>query len=173
MDEEEPSKGMIQPDPETAQRNGFILAGLLFLLAIVSFIGEIRGWWGLFGQIGMLLGTIGGLYVSFLSYIEGADVKQVRAVHQAVLDTSEGVQGTHEAVRDTHEAVRDTHGAVQDTHGAVRDTHEAVQENGRTLMSVDRKLEKLDELDVIQAQLDTQTGTLDRQLRVLEQIRDA
>lgn len=166
MDEEEPSKGMIQPDPETAQRNGFILAGLLFLLAIVSFIGEIRGWWGLFGQIGMLLGTIGGLYVSFLSYIEGADVKQVRAVHQAVLDTSEGVQGTHEAVRDTH-------GAVQDTHGAVRDTHEAVQENGRTLMSVDRKLEKLDELDVIQAQLDTQTGTLDRQLRVLEQIRDA
>lgn len=45
MDEEEPSKGMIQPDPETAQRVGWILAALLFGLAIVSFIGEIRGWW--------------------------------------------------------------------------------------------------------------------------------
>lgn len=44
------------------------------------------------------------------------------------------------------------------------------------LDSMDRKLaelDKLEELDVIQAELDRQVGTMDRQLTVLEQIRDA
>lgn len=64
----------------------------------------------------------------------------------------------------------------------VRTVHHAVQENGETLDSVDTKLDKLDtidvkldkldELDVIQAELDRQTGALDRQVEVLGQIRD-
>lgn len=64
----------------------------------------------------------------------------------------------------------------------VRTVHHAVQDNGDTLDSVDAKLDKLDamdakldkldELDVIQAELDRQTGALDRQVEVLGQIRD-
>lgn len=34
------------------------------------------------------------------------------------------------------------------------------------------KLEKLDDLDRIQVELDNQTGVMDRQVRILEQIRD-
>lgn len=96
----------------------------------------------------MIVGTIGGLFVSFLAYLQGAESRQVQAVH----------------------------GAVQDTHRALEDTHEAVEDNGATLASMDTKLDRLDQLDhldIIQAELDQQTGAMDRQIRVLEQIRDA
>lgn len=53
---------------------------------------------------------------------------------------------------------------------AVLDGQETTHE---TLESMDSKLDKLDELDVIEAELNAQTGALDRQLEVLEQIRDA
>lgn len=47
----------------------------------------------------------------------------------------------------------------------VATVHEAVVDNGE-------KLEKLDQLDVIQNELDRQTGVLDRQLAVLRDVRD-
>lgn len=47
----------------------------------------------------------------------------------------------------------------------VATVHQAVVDNGG-------KLEKLDKLDVIQHELDRQTGVLDRQLTVLEEVRD-
>lgn len=58
----------------------------------------------------------------------------------------------------------------------VQSVHRALEANGETLGSVDGRLEsvdgKLDDLDVIQAELDEQTGAMERQIRVLEQIRD-
>ncbi len=47
----------------------------------------------------------------------------------------------------------------------VAGVRQAVEANGD-------QLEKLDELDRVQAELDAQTGVLDRQVEVLEQIRD-
>lgn len=47
----------------------------------------------------------------------------------------------------------------------------AVEANGAQLEKLD-KLDKLDDLDRVQAELDAQTGVLDRQVEVLEQIRD-
>jgi len=61
----------------------------------------------------------------------------------------------------------------------VADVHEAVRDNGSTLSSMDGRLDKLDRLDAIdhdldrvQVALDDQTGVLDRQATILEEIRD-
>lgn len=84
-----PSEGVLELDHETVQRIGWVLAALLFGLAIVSFVGEIRGWWGLFGEIGMIVGTVGGLFISFANLLLGADGKSQRVVHEAVASNGE------------------------------------------------------------------------------------
>lgn len=84
-----PSSGVLELNHETVQRIGWVLAALLFGLAIMSFIGEIKGWWGLFGEIGMIVGTIGGLFVSFVNLILGADGKSQRVAHEAVSSNGE------------------------------------------------------------------------------------
>lgn len=140
-----------EPDPETATRWIWLMAGLSFLLAIVSGIGEYLGWWDLVGELGMTIGGVAGVVLTAFG----------------VLSTSSRQQ--------------------------VADVHATVRRNGRTLSSMDRKLERLDELDrleviedalieqdgraskldVVEAELDRQTGVLDRQLAVLGEIRDA
>lgn len=137
MSDDDIGKGVYKPDPAKLQRVFWILSALFFLLAIVSFVGEVRGWWGLLGEVGMFAGTLGGILLGITSLHIGADSHQVDRVHDAV-----------------------------------KGTRDAVNRNGETLVSMDSKLGKLDELDVIQAELDTQTGALKHQVQVLEQIRD-
>lgn len=91
-----PSEGVLELDHETVQRIGWVLAALLFGLAIVSFIGEIRGWWGFFGEIGMIVGTIGGLFISFANLLLGADGKSQRVVHEAVSSNGETLMEQNE-----------------------------------------------------------------------------
>jgi hypothetical protein len=55
--------------------------------------------------------------------------------------------------------------------GQVQGVRDAVEANGDKLSKLDR-LDDLDKLDRVQAELDEQTGVLDRQVAVLEQIRD-
>lgn len=134
---------VVEIDPETATRLIWLMAALSFLVAIVSAIGEVRGWWNLVGEIGMTVGGVGGLVLTAIG----------------IFSTSSRDQ--------------------------VRDVHEAVEANGETLASMDGKLDKLDtiedaliatdgetsKLDVVEAELDRQTGVLDRQLAVLSEIR--
>lgn len=145
----------LELDPETATRLIWLMAALSFLLAIVSGIGEYLGWWDLVGEIGMTIGGTAGLLLTGVGIFTAASRDQVRTVH-------EGVQTVHETVL----------------------------ENGEKLGSMDGKLDKLEKLDVIeealvaedgeaskldvvQVELDRQTGVLDRQLAVLGEIRDA
>ncbi len=90
-------------DTETVERIGWILSAVFFLIAIVSAIGEIAGWvepisraaehvglgqivgwWNDVGEVGMTVGTLGGLFLTFTTLIRGADSTEVRAVHDAV-----------------------------------------------------------------------------------------
>lgn len=134
-----------EPDPDRAVKVGWTAAALALLIAIVSAIGEYRGWWGLIGQLGMTFGTITSVLLGLATYFYGAGKGQLEAVYRAVVD------------------------------------------NGTVLGSVDTKLDKLDviedalvaedgetsRLDIVQVELDRQTGVLDRQLSVLGEIRDA
>lgn len=152
-----------EPDPETAIRVGWAVTLLGILIFVVSALGEYMGWWDLVGEIGMLVGTVLSIVVGFGTWFSGAGRRQLQAVGAEV----RGVRGVVEA-------------------------------NGTVLGSVDAKLDdlqrldkldKLDQLDVIEAalvegdgeagkldavqvELDRQTGVLDRQLRVLGEIRD-
>lgn len=58
----------------------------------------------------------------------------------------------------------------------VADSNQRLKRIGSTVASVDSKLDKLgqlDKLDVIQVELDRQTGVMDHQVRILGEIRDA
>lgn len=133
-----------EPAPETATRLIWLMAALSFLLAIVSGIGEYLGWWDLVGELGMTIGGVAGVVLTAIGIASTASRRQVA-----------NVQG-------------------------------AVVRNGRTLASMDAKLEvvedalvasddegRVSKLDVVEAELDRQTGVLDRQLSVLGEIRDA
>jgi hypothetical protein len=78
-----------EPDPETATRVGWILAALLFGLGIVSLVGEFLGWWNDLGEIGTVVGTVGGLVVAVATYQHGADRAQVTAVRREVQGNGE------------------------------------------------------------------------------------
>lgn len=135
-------------DMDRVEKVGWTLSLFWLIVAIVSGVGEYRGWWGLIGEIGLTVGTLASVLFGLGSYLYGAERSQVERVHEAVLS------------------------------------------NGDTLESVDVKLDKLDkldaiedaisgeegmvrELDVIQIELDRQTGVLGQQVEILKQIRDA
>lgn len=86
MDKQDPSKGMVcEPDPETVTKLFWYLSGFFFLVAIVSAIGEVRGWWGFVGELGMTVGTLAGILFGSLSLLSGSSESQVSAVERAVL----------------------------------------------------------------------------------------
>lgn len=82
----EPPSGRVpyRLDTETVERIGWILSAVFFLIAIVSAIGEVLGWWNDVGEVGMTVGTLGGLFLTFTTLMRGADSTEVRAVHGAV-----------------------------------------------------------------------------------------
>ncbi len=135
------------PDPDTVIKIGWIVALLAFLVAVVSAIGEVRGWWGLIGEIGM---TVGGT-VSVL-------------VGLGTLWFSAG--------RDQVDAVDEQLDSMDHTLGGVDDKLDSMDGKLDKLDSMDGKLDKLDDLDRVQVELDAQTGVLDRQVELLADIRD-
>lgn len=117
---------------------------LLFLLGLV---GELLGWWNDVGELLMQVGTGGGAIGGLAALVIGSSSEEVQEVHEAVEDNGR-------------------------TLDSVDDKLDSVDGKLDKLDSVDGKLDKLNELDVIQAELDAQTGALDRQIRVLGEIRD-
>lgn len=133
-----------EPDPETAIRVGWAVTLLGILIFVVSALGEYLGWWDLIGEIGMLVGTVLSIVVGFGTWFSGAGRRQLAEVGEDVQSVGRGVQAVGEDVRGVRYAV----------------------------IANGVKLDKLDELDVIQAELDEQTGVLGKQLAVLGEIRD-
>lgn len=140
-----------EPDPETAIRVGWAVTALGLLIFVVSALGEYLGWWDLVGEVGMLVGTVLSIVVGFGTWFSGAGRRQLSGVGREVRSVGDDVRSVDENVQSVGENVRGV--------------HDAVLANGV-------KLEKLDKLDVIQAELDEQTGVLDRQLAVLSEMRD-
>ncbi len=148
-----------------------ILLGLtlfFFGIALLGLVGELLGWWNLVGEILMAAGTFGGFVLGAATLSQGASRNQVDTVDEKL-------------------------GSMDGTLGSMDDQLDSVDSKLDQLDSMDSKLDQLDsmdttldeirdalqgeegmthELDAIQVQLDQQTGVLDRQVRVLEQIRD-
>lgn len=139
------------PEPETAEKIVWYMAAASFLIAVISGIGEYRGWWNLIGEVGMIFGTIASVLLSGVGVLMTGSRRQVGRVESAV--------------GQVHRAVGMVHGAVQ--------WNGAMLQNMDTKLEGLDKLERLDELDKIQLELDVQTGVLGDQLGVLREIRDA
>lgn len=75
-----------EPDPETTTKILWFMSGLMFLVAIVSAIGEYRGWWNSIGELGMTVGTLAGLLIGMLALFSGSSKSQVSTVYDAVRD---------------------------------------------------------------------------------------
>lgn len=120
---------------------------LLFLLGL---LGELLGWWNDVGEILMRAGTGAGTLGGLATLVIGSSSEEVQAVHEAVEDNGETLDSVDDKLADVDVKLGSVDGKTD---------------------KLD-KLDKLDELDVIQAELDAQTGALDRQLEVLGEIRD-
>lgn len=137
-----------EPDWETALRLAWITAALSFLVAVVSAIGELLGWWDLVGELGIGFGTTVTLILTVLAAFFSAGRQQVAEVGQAVQDHGEMLEANGETLVANGETLGDVHRAIAGQDGM------------------------LDELDVIQLELDTQTGVLRQQLDVLDRIQE-
>lgn len=76
----------------TFQRLSWILAILFFGMAILGIVGELLGWWNEIGEVLTIVGTIGGLIVSWAALSAGATERQVDRVHAAVVDNGDKLQ---------------------------------------------------------------------------------
>lgn len=148
-----------EPDFDTFLALTWLTALFFFLVAVVSAIGEILGWWDLIGEIGMGVGTTVSVLVTLIAVGASAGREQVDNVGQDVRSVGGEVRSVGQDVRSLGQEV----GSVGND---VQEVHSAVEANGEILVSVDSKLDKLDDLDRVQLELDRQTG-------VLEDIRDA
>jgi len=160
---------LFEPSPETVIRIGWISAALGFLIAIVSGVGEYLGWWDLVGEIGMTVGSLLGIIATFSTLSLTAGRGQMAAVQE----TLGSVERTVGSVDKTMANVEETVGSVDETTAANHDLLEANHDLLERQTDLQRASSaKLDKLDVIEAELDRQTGVLDRQVEVLEAIRD-
>ncbi len=119
-------------------------------MVILGLVGEHLGWWNDVGEVLLSFGTLISVLTALVALLVGSTRGQVRRAGDAVLSNN----------------------AKLDT---ANDRLVTIDGKLDKLDSMDTKLdklEKLDELDTIQAELDAQTGVLDRQVRILEQIRD-
>lgn len=134
MPTEDPSSTTMawHPDPDRLLRATWIAAALFFLIAILSAIGEWRGWWDLLGELGMTIGALAGVMTTLAGAFYAASRDQASGIHGAVLDNGQVL-------------------------GSVDTKLTSVDIK---LSSVDTKLDKLESLDTIQWALDEQTGVL-------------
>lgn len=144
-----------EPTPDQMIRIGWISAALGFLIAIVSAIGELAGWWDLLGAVGIGVGSLLGIVATFATLSFTAGREQVR-----------DLQGTMQGVEDTVEA----------NNTVLSENNEILSDASVTLDGIEDALVHGDgeasKLDVVQAELDRQTGVLDRQVELLGAIRD-
>lgn len=147
-----------KPDPDTALWIAWITAGLFFLLFVVSAVGEILGWWGLIGEIGMGIGGLVGVLVTIASLLYGAGSGQVQNVGDEVENVGEDVRSNGRSLEAIEEGIVGDGGMVEGLDGLAK--------------ALGGEEGVLGELDVVQVELDRQTGVLDRQARILGQIRD-
>lgn len=159
---------------ETAHR--FLMGGsiLMFLVAILGAVGEVLDWWDAFGEVLMTVGTLGGLVLGGVDFFRGASEGQVQAVKGRLgsvdgkldrLGTMDGKLDqleTMDSKLDQLETMDSKLDQLKTMDGKL-DTIEAalVEEDGKT-----------SKLDVVQVELDRQTGVLDRQVDLLGEIRD-
>lgn len=93
MSADDPSNRMAwEPDPDTAIHLVWIGAALMLLLAIVSAVGELLGWWNFIGEVGTTVGSLGSLLLAAYGLIASAGRRQltdvdghVQEVHKAVV----------------------------------------------------------------------------------------
>lgn len=136
-----------EPDMETVIRIGWTITILAFIVTVISFVGEYRGWWNFAGEVGATAGAIVTVLVGVGTLAASAGRVQVSSVRGAVEDNGRWLQENGETLHDIDEQL--------DALG---------------------KLDKLDaiddDLDEVQLELDRQTGVLGTQVEILEQIRD-
>lgn len=130
-------------DADRAQRILKAITVVSFAIALVALLGELRGWWNDLGEIAITVATIVGALGGVATVLVGSTSDEVRSVGREIRSVGEAV---------------DRNGGKLDAIGdaLVEDT-----ENGR-----------VSRLDVVQAELDHQTGALDRQVSLLREIRD-
>lgn len=89
-----------EPDPDTVIRLGWTIAILGFLVAIVSGVGELLGWWDLVGEIGLTVGSILGVVATLTTATFTASRDQAEALldaherHGRRLDAIDGTLGS-------------------------------------------------------------------------------
>lgn len=161
-----------QPDFDTFLTITWLTAVFFFLVAVVSGIGEVLGWWDLVGEIGMSVGATLSVLATLVGIGAAAGREQVDELGDEVSSVGRDVQSVGRDVRSVGEGLRSVGSEVQSVGSEVQsvgshvqDVHSAVEKSGAILVSVDSKLDDLDDLDKVQLQLDKQTG-------VLEDIRD-
>lgn len=133
---------------DTAIRLTWVAAGFFMLLAIVSAIGEILGWWNLIGEIGMGIGGTASVILTLIAVLSSAGRGQVAGLGQDVRSVDENVRSVDRNVEKNGEKLDFVGKALAGEEGVLR------------------------ELDRIELELDAQTGVLHEQLTVLEMVRD-
>jgi predicted negative regulator of RcsB-dependent stress response len=135
-------------DPIQLERILLVGAVLGLLVAALGVLGELVGWWDDVGELLVTTGMLASVVLGLGFGLANASRRQVESVREAV----EG----HGAM------LTDVHRAVDGNGDKLDDVREAIAgENG-----------VVTELDVVQAELDRQTGVLEEQLSVLAKIQD-
>lgn len=150
--DDRPSGAPFGMSDEQLVRFSWILAAIFFAIAIVSFIGEVLGWWNDLGELGMTVGTLAGLGISLGAAYYNAGKTQVAGVH---------------------ETVEDNNGLLEDNNELLEDNNELLGENNEIVAESSAKLDQLDQLDQLEklGKLE-KLQTLDHQVELLQSIRD-
>lgn len=134
----------------------------MFLLAILGALGEYLGWWNLIGEVLVTVGTIGGLFLAGVDLLRGASEEQVDGI-ESQLGSMDGKLGTVDGKLDRLETVDSKLDKLETMDGKLDVIQGALTDaEGQT-----------SKLDVVQTELDRQTGVLDRQVEILGEIRDS
>ncbi len=150
------------PDMDTAIRLTWLTAAFFLLVAIVSGIGELLGWWNLPGELGMSIGATMSIATTLLALVLTAGRRQVETLDAGLRSVDRNVTSVFQEVRSVDDTVHSVEGHVETNGDRLSQVVEAVAgEDGM-----------LRELDAIELELDAQTGVLREQLEVLGDVRD-
>lgn len=135
-------------DPVRLERVFLLEAVLGLLVAALGVVGELLGWWNDVGEVLVTTGTLASVVLGLGFGLANASRRQVTGVREAVEDNGEALSDVHRAVHGNGDKLDAVHEAIAGEDGVVP------------------------ELDVIQAELDAQTGVLEEQLKVLSKVED-